>query len=46
MDDLFELRIKILELAYRYDKPVKEVISDFVKIGITPIEKKAKPKKK
>lgn len=45
MDDLFELRIKILELAYRYDKPVKEVIDEFVRIGITPKEKKKAKKK-
>jgi hypothetical protein len=42
MDDLLEVRLRILELAYKYDKPVKDVIEEFVRIGITP---KAEEKK-
>lgn len=40
---LMEIRLKILELAYKYDKPIPEVIDDMVRIRMEPA--KAAPTK-
>jgi hypothetical protein len=44
MDELLEMRFKILELSYQYKKDIPQVIADLVSIKIEP--KKVKPEKK
>ena len=42
---LIEIRLKILELAYKYDKQIPEVIGDMMRIKMEPA-KPATPAKK
>ncbi len=38
MDDLLELRIRLLELSYKYNKDLKTIMGDFGRIGIRPAQ--------
>lgn len=42
---LMEIRLRILELAYKYDKPIPEVIGDMMRIRMEPAKPGTPPKK-
>lgn len=45
MDEFIEFRFRVLELAYKYNKTLKEVLNDFASIRIEKAEEKKKKKK-
>ncbi|MBN3037233.1 MAG: hypothetical protein JW834_02195 [Candidatus Diapherotrites archaeon] len=45
-DDMIELRLRVLELSYKYNKPIPEVLDEFMRIGIQAQPKDDKKAKK
>ncbi|MCD6522795.1 MAG: hypothetical protein J7K68_03520 [Candidatus Diapherotrites archaeon] len=45
MDEFVEFRFRVLELAYKYNKTIKDVLNDFASIRIEKVEDKKKKKK-
>lgn len=45
MNELMEIKFKILELSYKYDKTIPEVMQDLKRIQIGPAKPGKKPKK-
>ena len=45
MDDVMEIKFKVIELAYKYDKPIPDVLQDLMRIKIDR-EQTEKPGKK
>ncbi|MCD4740501.1 hypothetical protein K8R43_04915 [archaeon] len=46
MNELMEIRFKILELSYQYDKPIPQVMQDILRIKIEPSKPEGKKSKK
>ncbi|MCD6414927.1 MAG: hypothetical protein J7L23_04865 [Candidatus Diapherotrites archaeon] len=42
---LMEVKLKIIELAYKYDKPIPDVITDMARIRMEPAKPEAPVKK-
>ena len=45
MNEIMEIRFKILELSYRYEKPIPQVMQDLMRIKIEPASEATKTKK-
>jgi hypothetical protein len=46
MNEPMEIKFKILELAYKYDKPIQDVMQDLMRMKIEPVKPEDVEKKK